>query len=294
MEKMIAPTLEETDLGLEFHVNRDVHFIFSNKKSIMWLKDRCADGYHEPAMSQLLVEYLRSYPSAIFFDVGALYGYFGLLALALSKSEAKIFEFEMNPESFVALTQNIAANTHLQPGRIVAVNCAVGDVDAADQMTRYKGMILNSVDTGSHETPMNFITLDSFCRTRGFLPNLMKIDVEGYEGKILKGAASILRASETVIMLELHNNKKLLRASGTTRCNLLESLLNDGCGLYYFGKHRSTNSLGARRLSAEYLCSQREKFDAMGDDLVLISTRDIRLYWPNLEIVESFDHDPQS
>ena len=290
MDKIAAPMLEDTQRGLALHVDGGGHFLFSHKKSVDWLRNRCEDGYHEPVMSELLLGYLRSYPDSVFFDVGALYGYFGLLALAVSQGKAKIFEFEMNPESFVALSENIAANTHLQLGQIVAVNCAVGDVDAPGLMTNYKNMILHSVDRGARAVEMDFLTLDSFCRMRGLLPNLVKIDVEGYEGKILKGARSILHSSETVTMLELHNNKMLSRASGCTRCDLLESLLSEGCGLYYFGKHRRRrDSLRALRLSADYLRSQREKFDSMGDDLVLISIRDIRLHWENLEVVESFD-----
>jgi len=52
----------------------------------------------------------------------------------------------------------------------------------------------------------------------------MKIDVEGYEGKILNGARRVMRESDTVTMLELHSNSKL-KASGITRCELLENLL---------------------------------------------------------------------
>jgi len=65
-------------------------------------------------------------PTAVFFDVGALFGYFGLLALAVSKGEAKIFEFEMNPRAFAALNENFAANTHLRREAIVAFQGAVG------------------------------------------------------------------------------------------------------------------------------------------------------------------------
>jgi FkbM family methyltransferase len=281
-----VPVLEKTPQGLALYIDDATHFVFCGKKPMRWLGGRCANGYHEPIMSQLLIEYLRAHPTAVFFDVGALFGYFGLLALAVSKGEAKIFEFEMNPRAFAALNENFAANTHLRREAIVAFQGAVGDIEATQQMTKYKGMTVDSTDTRARQVPMDFLTLDGFCRRQHISPDLMKIDVEGYEGKILNGARRVMRESDTVTMLELHSNSKL-KASGITRCELLENLLGDGWGLYYFGRHRYESSVPVRRLSREYLNANRTYFDSRGDDLVVISKKDIRTHWPQLEFVES-------
>lgn len=278
--------LEKSPQGLALYIDDATYFVFCGEKPMRWLGRHCANGYHEPIMSQLLVEYLRTYPTAVFFDVGALFGYFGLLALAASKGEAKILDFEMNPRAFAALNGNIAANTHLRREAIVAIQGVVGDVEATQQMTRYKGMTVNSTDASARQAPMEFLTLDSFCRRQHISPDLMKIDVEGYEGKILNGARRVMRESDTVTMLELHSNARLT-ASGVTRCELLENLLGDGWGLYYFGKHRDESSPPVRQLSREYLSANRENFDSGFNDLVVISKNDIRTHWPQLEFVES-------
>ena len=278
--------LEKTPQGLALYIDDVTHFVFCGEKPMRWLNRQCANGYHEPIMSQLLVEYLRTYPTAVFFDVGALFGYFGLLALAVSKGEAKIVEFEMNPRSFAALNENIAANTHLRREAIVTFQGAVGDIEATQQMTKYKGMTVDSTDARARQVPMEFITLDGFCERQHIAPNLIKMDVEGYEGKILNGAGRVMRESDTVTMLELHGNRRL-QASGITRCELLENLLDDGWGLYYFGSHRDESSPPVRRLSREYLSANRTDFDSRGDELVVISKKDIRTHWPHPELVES-------
>ena len=77
--------LEKTPQGLALYIDDATHFVFCGEKPMRWLNRHCANGYHEPIMSQLLVEYLRTYPTAVFFDVGALFGYFGLLALAVGR-----------------------------------------------------------------------------------------------------------------------------------------------------------------------------------------------------------------
>jgi len=144
---------------------------------------------------------------------------------------------------------------------------------------------VDSTDTRARQVPMDFLTLDGFCRRQHISPDLMKIDVEGYEGKILNGARRVMRESDTVTMLELHSNSKL-KASGITRCELLENLLGDA-GPILFWQHRYESSVPVRRLSREYLNANRTYFDSRGDDLVVISKKDIRTHWPQLEFVES-------
>jgi hypothetical protein len=50
---------------------------------------------------------------------------------------------------------------------------------------------------------IDMTTLDAFCRERGVWPDLLKIDVEGYEMAVLEGAHETL-ATGTQLQVELH------------------------------------------------------------------------------------------
>ena len=283
MSRSLNARCEITTTGAILSIDGSDYFQFVNAASKQWLKARCTVGFHEPMMSELLIRFLLRHPDSTFADIGSLYGYFGLLALTASRSKARVYTFEMNPDSFSALKQNIAANTHLQLERISAVHSAVGDVDSAAQEVTYRGFLLNSTEPGARRAAIPFLTLDRWCRDHQVRPDLIKIDVEGYEGKVLKGASEVMKSYNTVIMLELHSNV-LLESSCTTRSDLLLSLLRDGHMLYYFGRHRKDTLSGAIFVSTSYVEENRTTFDSTGDELVLISRTDIREFWPELRI----------
>jgi len=48
------------------------------------------------------------------------------------------------------------------------------------------------------------VTLDGFCSRQGLRPDLMKIDVEGAELHVLRGARNVLADSRPLIYCEIH------------------------------------------------------------------------------------------
>ncbi len=51
---------------------------------------------------------------------------------------------------------------------------------------------------------MPTITLDTLARQIGIMPDFLKVDVEGSELRTLRGAAEIVRAGKTRILIEMH------------------------------------------------------------------------------------------
>jgi len=47
-------------------------------------------------------------------------------------------------------------------------------------------------------------TLDAFCEERGIAPQLVKIDIEGFELHALRGASRMMERYRPVIMAEIH------------------------------------------------------------------------------------------
>jgi hypothetical protein len=64
----------------------------------------------------------------------------------------------------------------------------------------------------------------------GAIPTHIKIDVEGFEGEVLAGAAEFLRVEQPVVYLELHGD--ILREKGLDPEQVLGGLVDCGYGTF--------------------------------------------------------------
>ncbi len=267
------------DLG-----NAQFRFPASLPASFTWLRDRCAGGLHEPTMSKLVAGFMRARPHSTFLDIGALFGYFSLLAMTASGGQGRVYTFEMNPRTFPALQRVIASNlSGAEADRIVLTHAALGDLDAPQRATRFKGFVLEPTSGEGHEAAIDFRTLDSFADEHGLKADLVKIDVEGFEGKVLAGGARTLLRDRAVVVMELHDNK-LLSRNGITRIALLHRLLVEGFRVYHFGQQREAAIDVAMELSPAMIETNRARLDAAADELVVLASGDIRDVWPHLTV----------
>lgn len=141
-----------------------------------------------------------------FFDIGANTGIFSLIACAANPHIA-VVAFEPVPDIFAHLTNNLRVNGW--EGRCVAINEAI-----ADKM----GEAYFHVPTGSVPTsgslnvkgfrgnrgnllPVRVTTVDKVVETIA-KPDLVKVDVEGFEDKVLEGMTNVLREEAPIMIVE--------------------------------------------------------------------------------------------
>jgi len=124
-------------------------------------------------------------------DVGA---WCGTWAKALEPISKRVVAFEPDPIHFECLTRNCTINC-------AARNQAVGAEHKTISLTKDDFTQAKRVE-GSGNTTM--ITLDSLDESK---VDMIKIDVEGYEMEVLKGASNILKQVK-FLMIELNNNTK--------------------------------------------------------------------------------------
>jgi hypothetical protein len=123
------------------------------------------------------------------YDVGAQVGYDALVMAKLSG--APVASFEREAVACAALRANLALN----PG--------VGSLVTAVQAT-----VGERTDGDGH------LALDDFARgPGGFVPDVVKIDVEGAEAAVLRGALEILSKRRPHLVVETHS-AELERACG--------------------------------------------------------------------------------
>jgi FkbM family methyltransferase len=79
-------------------------------------------------------------------------------------------------------------------------------------------------DASGEDVP--FATIDALCAARRMAPSLIKIDVEGAEADVLRGARSTLQAHHPIVCLELHFDE--MERRGDSAGALLEDMASMG------------------------------------------------------------------
>jgi FkbM family methyltransferase len=141
-------------------------------------------------------------PDETFVDVGANIGAFTILAVGVA--HARAIAFEPSPDTFNLLEQNIRLNDFQNSVR--AVSAAVGRNNGEVQFSMGLGtenhIVVGDAANGSQKVKMT--TLDE--ELAGQPPDLLKVDVEGFETEMFAGAASTLRHSRLQAIIVERNN----------------------------------------------------------------------------------------
>jgi FkbM family methyltransferase len=152
-------------------------------------------GLHEFEEMAFLLHFLRS--NDLFIDVGANVGSFTILAGAAIG--ASVIAFEPGDEAFGWLTRNIELNEIAS--RVEARHEAVGATSGIVSFTSGLDTVNRIDPMGKDSVPIT--TLNAVCSR---IPVLIKIDVEGFEADVLRGADNIMASPETqAIIMEVND-----------------------------------------------------------------------------------------
>ena len=163
----------------------------------------------------------------VYVDVGANIGTLALLAAKKVGQTGLCIAIEAHPRTFCEMVSNIQYNDL----NVLSVLNAVGDKQAFVRFSDDPADDQNKVQENG-EIAIYMTRLDSL------LPpligerriGLLKIDVEGYEYFVLKGAAGVL---DRVDMIYFEISESMLKSSGVTSCQLLDLLVTSGFTVNY-------------------------------------------------------------
>ncbi len=127
-------------------------------------------------------------PGSAIIDVGANIGNHAVFFGAIL--DAPVYAFEPHRPNYDLLEMNILANG--LEGRVIPACCAIGDSDGTGSL--HPGPVTNfgttKVTLGAGEVPVRRLDSVAIGRPVG----LLKVDVEGAEAAVLRGAAGLIRA----------------------------------------------------------------------------------------------------
>lgn len=208
-----------------------------------WFYPRYSDGsIHEPVVSRALAAHLS--PESVFIDVGANVGYFTIFAATIA-NRGHVHAFEVDPRLAAIIYSHFEDDANADTGRVRVVCSAVGDTDrtiVSFSPTQSNNLSTNTIQErhGLERFTSPTLTLDTYCESQGVSPDVIKIDVEGFESHVVDGSSSVIEDIDTMFV-EMHPDN--LSAYGRSVKELLSDLVDQGFTCRQFVDHRGTGAV---------------------------------------------------
>lgn len=165
---------------------------------------------YEPRVASHLQKVLKK--GDCFFDVGAHHGVWSLYAETFVGKQGKVYAFEPSPAYDVLARSVGRKNRPILPLR-VGIGRSDGRATFFDQGNATSGSFVKSVTEinapysptvpiGAEECSIR--SLDSMVEQLGRVPEVVKIDIEGFEVEALKGASNLLERGNSTWIVEVH------------------------------------------------------------------------------------------
>jgi FkbM family methyltransferase len=152
-------------------------------------------------------------PGDICYDLGASIGYMTLL---MARKAKHVYSFEPAPHAANEMKAHLAANGFENVTIVPSpVSDGVREVRFCLTDGAY-GSAINDTETRWPVLQLQTTTLDLFAKDHP-IPDFLKMDVEGEEGRVLDAAQTLLAQRKTRICAEVHNREAAASVLGTLK-----------------------------------------------------------------------------
>jgi FkbM family methyltransferase len=182
-------------------------------------------------------------PDMTFIDAGANVGLYSVLAARRVGSNGTVWAFEPSAATFDLLRRNLTLN---QVNNVAAEQLALSDAEGEISLCTQSGFgdLYRYLDyegkqsRGGECEIVPVITLDAFAAQRNLgAIDVLKIDTEGGEFRLLKGARQLLSASSNAVVM-FENEEDWCERAGCRPEDSLNLLKDLGFHLYLWSKRR--------------------------------------------------------
>lgn len=177
----VVPILQGPLRGMKWIVGSGVHGY--------WL------GSYEYDKQKAFLEAIK--PDQVVFDIGANVGFYTLLAAKAVGPQGRVVAFEPLPKNLHYLRQHVLLNR--LDNVVIIEPIAVADQPGRARFSLSRHAAMNRL-TEEGELEVIVSTLDTEATKLGLVPNVLKVDVEGAELKLLQGAAKTLMHHPTILL----------------------------------------------------------------------------------------------
>ena len=181
-----------------------------------------------------MVDWVRAFvrPGMTFLDIGSHVGQYTLIAAGGVGRSGRVHAFEPNPVTYRRLTANIALNdfAHVRAHNVALSNTAGNTTLYVPKNDNLGEASLQACADETTTTSIASTTLDAWARTAdlGDAPriDLIKIDVQGFEAKVIEGARDVLERFRPTVLCEFE--ERWLRLAGTSSVDLKKLFIDAG------------------------------------------------------------------
>ena len=142
----------------------------------------------------------------IFWDIGAYIGYFTCI-MSRRLVKGSVISVEPLPQNIALLRQHIQLN-NLKNVIIVekALSSSQGSASFLMPESSQEGRLVDNLESLQEKMiSVSVTTIDTLVESGVPIPDILKIDAEGEEGRILKGARAVLERRRPSFLIEIHN-----------------------------------------------------------------------------------------
>ena len=235
---------------------------------------------YEETTTLVLSYLIDRFDLRVLFDVGAGVGYFSRVAASHTRVGTRAYAFEMRSDRLQELRANISSDSFsdcitVQPAGVtdrhkgeVEIWYARGllfedrpeNYEYREAWWRRLKFALRGDKSRSLSSTRALVTsIDHFVQSTGDWPSIIKIDVEGYEGKVLDGAKITLATKRPFVLLELHKDKKL--RFGTRRERIAQRLFDLGYQALFFTDHENRGDCEVVEVGPDHPLLRRQETD---------------------------------
>jgi len=232
----------------------------------------------EPICTEYLINSGIIKKDDVIIDIGANIGYYALVESQLVGKNGKVYAVEPILSTYNILQTNVKLN-HSQ--NISTYQLAFGDKNAHAEIfvSKWSNLCAMSKEAVGGEVlgtqDVSVLTVDEFVKDKP-APNLVRMDVEGYEYEIIKGMTQTLKG-KTNILLELHTQPNVLKPEKINE--LLQILENNNYRIKFIVyEHKVRENLVTRLL----LRNAGDQMPIIGSNLTIQQLKEALPRYQNL------------
>jgi FkbM family methyltransferase len=158
-------------------------------------------GGYESDKQRVMAQQIKA--GDIFYDIGANVGFYTLFGSLFVGETGYVYAFEPFPQNAYWVEKHVALN---KLNNVAVFRLAIADFNGESQFQEGETDGVGKIDAGGN-VKVEVAALDSLIAQGKLRPaTIMKIDVEGAEYDVLKGAEHLLKTSRPRIFLATHGD----------------------------------------------------------------------------------------